>query len=343
MESVIHVSNLTRKFGDFTAVDGISFDIPAGQVFGFLGPNGSGKTTTIKMLLGLLAPTAGEAQILGHDVRRQSSAIRRSIGYMSQKFSLYTDLTARENLEFFGRSYGLYGKALQQRMDAVIEMASLRDHLDTLTQNLSGGWAQRLALAAAVIHQPKLLFLDEPTAGVDPISRREFWALLYDLAQTETTIFVTTHYMDEAEHCQRIAFIYYGHLIANGAPHDIITASVPGDILVIEPPDPLAAEQAIRQALSSRNSPGGQRKSVRGVHSRRHEQCRADSRRSTEDSGGAGYSPEWVAHYPSLAGGRLYRPRQSSGAARLANLITDPNFKSPVGDQCNRRVDKTAW
>ena len=255
METAIHVSHLTRKFGDFTAVDGISFDIPAGQVFGFLGPNGSGKTTTIKLLLGLIAPTSGEAEVLGNDVRHQSNAIRRSIGYMSQKFSLYTDLTARENLEFFGRSYGLYGKALRQRMDAVIELANLHDHLDTITQQLSGGWAQRLALAAAVIHQPKLLFLDEPTAGVDPISRREFWDLLYDLAQKQTTIFVTTHYMDEAEHCQRIAFLYYGHLIANGAPHDIIAESVPGEILAFEPPDPLAAEQAIQQALTAGTIP----------------------------------------------------------------------------------------
>jgi drug efflux transport system ATP-binding protein len=247
---VIHVNNLTRKFGDFTAVDHISFDVPAGQVFGFLGPNGSGKTTTIKLLLGLLTPTSGEAEVLGKDVRHQSNAIRRSIGYMSQKFSLYGDLTARENLTFFGQSYGLHGRALHQRMEAVIEMAGLRDHLDTITQKLSGGWAQRLALAAAVIHQPRLLFLDEPTAGVDPISRREFWNLLYDLAQAKTTIFVTTHYMDEAEHCQRIAFIYYGCLIANGAPHDIIAENVPGDILAFEPPDPMAAEQAIQRALA---------------------------------------------------------------------------------------------
>jgi drug efflux transport system ATP-binding protein len=248
---VIHVNNLTRKFGDFVAVDHISFDVPAGQVFGFLGPNGSGKTTTIKMLLGLLPPTSGEAEVLDNDVRRQSNAIRQSIGYMSQKFSLYGDLTARENLAFFGQSYGLYGHTLRQRMDAVIQMAGLGDYLDTVTHKLSGGWAQRLALAAAVIHQPKLLFLDEPTAGVDPISRREFWNLLYDLAQAQTTIFMTTHYMDEAEHCERIAFIYYGRLIANGTPHEIIADNVPGDILVFEPPDPMAAEQAIRQAMTA--------------------------------------------------------------------------------------------
>ena len=249
--TVIHVDNLTRNFGSFVAVDHISFDVPAGQVFGFLGPNGSGKTTTIKMLLGLLSPTSGDAEILGHNVQHQSNEVRRLIGYMSQKFSLYSDLTVRENLKFFGQSYGLYNKSLRQRMDAVIQMANLGEHLDTLTQQLSGGWAQRLALAAAVIHQPKLLFLDEPTAGVDPISRREFWDLLYDLAQNGTTIFVTTHYMDEAAHAERIAFIYYGRLIAINSPHQIVADTMPGDILVFESPDPMAAEQVIQQAMST--------------------------------------------------------------------------------------------
>lgn len=251
MTMTITVKDMTRKFGDFTAVDHISFEVPAGQVFGFLGPNGSGKTTTIKMLLGLLSPTSGTGEILGHDISRQSTDIRQMVGYMSQKFSLYGDLTVRENLAFFGRSYGLWGGALRQRMDAVIHMANLEKHLDTVTQKLSGGWAQRLALAAAVIHQPRLLFLDEPTAGVDPISRREFWDLLYQLAQAGTTIFVTTHYMDEAEHAERIAFIYHGRLIANSTPHDIVTESVPGEVLVFEPPDPMAAEQAIKQAIES--------------------------------------------------------------------------------------------
>jgi ABC-2 type transport system ATP-binding protein len=251
----IHADQLTRKFGDFVAVDHISFEVPAGQVFGFLGPNGSGKTTTIKMLLGLLPPTSGQAEILGHDVRRQSNEIRRVVGYMSQKFSLYNDLTARENLAFFGQSYGLHGRALHQRMDAVIHMANLEAHLDTVTQKLSGGWAQRLALAAAVIHQPKLLFLDEPTAGVDPISRREFWDLLYDLAQADTTISVTTHYMDEAEHAERIAFIYHGRLIASDTPHEIVEESVPGQVLVFEPPDPMAAEQIIKRAIAAGKFP----------------------------------------------------------------------------------------
>lgn len=248
---VIKVDKLTKRFGDFTAVDSISFDVPQGQIFGFLGPNGSGKTTTIKMLLGLQQPTSGTAQVLGRDVSQQSRDVRRELGYMSQKFSLYGDLTAHENLRFFGQSYDLYGKQLQMRMDAVIEMAGLRDYLNVLTDDLAGGWAQRLALAAAVIHQPKLLFLDEPTAGVDPISRREFWNLLYDLAQAGTTIFVTTHYMDEAEHCERLAFIYTGKIIATGAPHEIITQHVAGDVIVFEPSDPIAAKQVIQVAMAN--------------------------------------------------------------------------------------------
>lgn len=247
---VIHVENLSKKFANFTAVDNISFDVPEGQVFGFPGPNGSGKTTTIKILLGLLQASSGTASILGRDVSKQSRDIRLELGYMSQKFSLYGDLTARENLKFFGQSYDLYGKALQSAMDEVVEMAGLRAYLDVLTDNLSGGWAQRLALSAAVIHKPKLLFLDEPTAGVDPISRRDFWDLLYDLAQTGTTIFVTTHYMDEAQHCERLAFIYYGKIIANGTPQDIINTHVPGEVIVFEPSDPVAAKQVIQAALT---------------------------------------------------------------------------------------------
>lgn len=245
----ILVEQLKKKFGDFTAVDDISFDVPSGQVFGFLGPNGSGKTTTIKMLLGLLKPTSGRGEVLGIDIRKLSHNVRSQIGYMSQKFSLYSDLTVKENLNFFGQSYGLYGKALQTRMDAVLELAGLRDYLNIMTYDLSGGWAQRLALASAVIHEPKLLFLDEPTAGVDPISRREFWNLLYDLAQTGTTIFVTTHYMDEAEHCEKIAFIYLGKLIANDTPDDIIASNVPPDVLVLEPDNPSQMMQLIQGAI----------------------------------------------------------------------------------------------
>jgi ABC-2 type transport system ATP-binding protein len=246
---VIKAEHLQRKFGDFVAVDNISFEVPAGQVFGFLGPNGSGKTTTIRLLLGLIKPTGGTAYVLNRDVRKTSRAILQQIGYMSQKFSLYTDLTVSENLTFFGRGYGLQGEVLHSRMNAVIEMAGLKDHVNTPTHELSGGWRQRLALGAAIMHKPRLLFLDEPTAGVDPVSRREFWELLYELTQSGTTIFVTTHYMDEAEHCQRVAFIYNGRLIADAPPHEIVTTTVQGQILTFEPPDPPQAMRLIEDAI----------------------------------------------------------------------------------------------
>ncbi len=252
---VIKAEALQRKFGDFVAVDSISFEVPAGQVFGFLGPNGSGKTTTIRLLLGLLKPTAGTAYVLGRDVRQTSRAILQQIGYLSQKFSLYTDLTVAENLTFFGRSYGLHGDVLRSRMQAVIAMAGLQDHVHTPVRELSGGWRQRLALGAAIMHQPRLLFLDEPTAGVDPVSRREFWELLYELTQTGTTIFVTTHYMDEAEHCQRVAFIYQGRLIADAPPQAIVAMAVPGQILAFDPPDPPRAMRLIQDAIHDRVLP----------------------------------------------------------------------------------------
>ncbi|MEP7288211.1 MAG: ABC transporter ATP-binding protein [Chloroflexota bacterium] len=246
---IIRVNHLGRKFGSFVAVNDVSFEIPEGQIFGFLGPNGSGKTTTIRMLLGLVKPTSGTAYILNQDIHKASRHIMEQIGYMSQKFSLYTDLTVAENLTFFGRSYGLFGNTLRQRMDAILEMTGLKGQEAIPTRDLSGGWAQRLALGAAIIHQPKLLFLDEPTAGVDPVSRREFWDLLYELAQSGTTVFVTTHYMDEAEHCQRVAFIYYGKLIADAPPHELVQTTVPGQIISFEPSDPLRALQVIKEAI----------------------------------------------------------------------------------------------
>jgi ABC-2 type transport system ATP-binding protein len=246
---VIKAEHLRRKFGDFVAVDDVSFEIPAGQIFGFLGPNGSGKTTTIRMLLGLLSPTGGAAYVLGRDVRKTSREILQQVGYMSQKFSLYTDLTVMENLKFYGQSYGLHGAALHERIDFVLDMAGLRGHERTLTGDLSGGWAQRLALGAAIMHKPKILFLDEPTAGVDPVSRREFWDLLYELADEGATIFVTTHYMDEAEHCERVAFIYYGRIVADGAPSDIIAEATPGRVVSFEPPDPPGALRLVADAV----------------------------------------------------------------------------------------------
>jgi ABC-2 type transport system ATP-binding protein len=217
----IEVDNLVRKFGDFTAVNGISFKVRRGEVFGFLGPNGAGKTTTIRMLCGLLVPTAGDGRVGGYDIYTQSQQIRSIIGYMSQKFSLYTDLTVEENIRFYGGVYGLSKETIDRRLPNILEMSGLVGKEKTLTGSLAGGFRQRLALGCAIIHQPPIVFLDEPTAGVDPISRRDFWDLIYDMSQREVTILVTTHFMDEAEHCQTVALIHDGRLIALGSPEEL--------------------------------------------------------------------------------------------------------------------------
>jgi len=246
-EYTVKVVNLSKKFGDFTAVDKVTFNIRRGEIFGFLGPNGAGKTTTIRMLLCLLRPTAGHATVLGYDIVRQPEDIRKHIGYMSQRFSLYQDLTVSENLDFYGRTYGVRGEQLRQRKRFAIEMAGLEGRERELTRNLSGGWKQRLALGAAILHEPEMLFLDEPTAGVDPISRRAFWDLLYQLAEEGTTIFVTTHYMDEAEHCQDLAFIHNGRIIAQGAPEEIKLTKMQGQVLEIDCTQPDVAIGALRR------------------------------------------------------------------------------------------------
>jgi ABC-2 type transport system ATP-binding protein len=239
----VEVNNLTKQFGDFTAVDSVSFNIRSGEIFGFLGPNGAGKTTTIRILLGLLRPSGGTATVLGYDVERKPEEVRKRIGYMSQRFSLYGDLTVGENLDFYGRTYGVRGQRLRRRKRFAIEMAGLAGREGELTRNLAGGWKQRLALGAAILHQPQMLFLDEPTAGVDPISRRQFWDLLYDLADQGKTIFVTTHYMDEAEHCQDLAFIHRGRIIAHGPPEAIKTNDMTGHVLEVDCDQP---DRAIR-------------------------------------------------------------------------------------------------
>jgi ABC-2 type transport system ATP-binding protein len=229
----IEVQGLTKKFDNFVAVNDITFAVPAGQIFGFLGPNGAGKTTTIRMLLGLLTPTAGSATVVGFDVIKNTEAMRQHIGYMSQKFSLYNDLTVEENLNFYGGVYGVRGQKLKERKKYILRMAGLTGRERELTRNLSGGWKQRLALGVAIIHRPEVLFLDEPTAGVDPISRRSFWELIYDLAESGVTILVTTHYMDEAEHCQELAFIQRGKLVAAGPPEDIKISQMRGEVVEI--------------------------------------------------------------------------------------------------------------
>jgi len=246
---------LVKRFGDFTAVDGIDFDVRRGEIFGFLGPNGAGKTTTIRMMLGLLQPTAGTVEVLGVPVSEQPWKIRSRIGYMSQRFSLYNDLTVIQNLRFYGRAYGLDNDLLRQRIKDALQMAGLEGHEKTHTKDLSGGWRQRLALGAAILHRPELIFLDEPTAGVDPVSRRAFWNLLYKLIAEGITVFVTTHYMDEAEHCHRLALIQRGKLIASGSPEDLKRDVMRGQVLEIAPGDTPKAVKVLRAARDAGKLP----------------------------------------------------------------------------------------
>lgn len=220
--NAIEVNGLVKRFGDYTAVDNISFEVPKGKIFGFLGPNGSGKSTTIRMLCGVLTPTQGNASVLGYDIVKEAEKIKQNIGYMSQKFSLYEDLTVSENLDFYAGIYGLNKNQRDERKKAIISMAGLEGRENNLTRNLSGGWKQRLALGCALIHKPKLLILDEPTAGVDPVSRRIFWEMIYSLARQGITILVTTHYMDEASSCDLLGFIFNGKLIAINTPEELI-------------------------------------------------------------------------------------------------------------------------
>src|SRR5215208_6859116 len=226
-EAVIKVENLTRSFGNFVAVDHINFDVQPGEVVGYLGPNGSGKTTTIRMLLGLIAPSAGKATVLGFDTFKQSEEVRARAGYMSQKFAIYDDLTVLENLTFYGGVYGITDKA---RIKRTLDLVGLQGHDFTLTRSLSAGWRQRLALGIALVHEPKLLFLDEPTSGVDPTARRAFWELIYELAESGVTILVTTHYMDEAEYCERVGIMRDGKLLAMDTPSNLKRDIVPGDV-----------------------------------------------------------------------------------------------------------------
>jgi ABC-2 type transport system ATP-binding protein len=217
----VKVHQLTKKFGNFTAVDHINFEVKQGEIFGFLGANGAGKTTTIRMLCGLLLPTSGEAWVHGFNINNDSEEIKKNIGYMSQKFSLYNDLTVEENINFYGGIYGLSSNSLKQRKEWILEKLSLIDQRKAITGEIPLGWKQRLALGCAILHNPPILFLDEPTSGVDPISRREFWALINELAQQGTTIFVTTHYMDEAEYCNRLSIMHQGKIITIDSPRTL--------------------------------------------------------------------------------------------------------------------------
>jgi ABC-2 type transport system ATP-binding protein len=228
------IEKLVKRFGDFVAVDQLNLEVRKGEVFGFLGPNGAGKSTTIRMLCGLLTPTSGRAQVAGHDVGREPEAVRQNIGYMSQKFSLYNDLKVIENIRLFAGLYSVSSANLDERIEWALEMAKLKGRENLITGTLPGGWKQRLALGCAVLHKPPVIFLDEPTSGVDPISRRQFWDLIHQMAEEGVTIFVTTHYMDEAEYCNRLALIFRGKMVALGTPSELKRNSMKGELLLVE-------------------------------------------------------------------------------------------------------------
>jgi ABC-2 type transport system ATP-binding protein len=242
------VDALERRFGSFVAVNKVSFDVRRGEVFGFLGPNGAGKSTTIRMMTGILAPTGGRGMVAGFDIRTQAELIKTQVGYMSQKFSLYEDLTVEENIDFYSGIYRVDPRKRAARKAWVLEMAGLEDHRRSRTAILSGGWKQRLALGCAILHEPPIVFLDEPTSGVDPISRRRFWELIYELSAQGITVFVTTHYMDEAEYCDRLALIYRGELIASGSPTRLKTEVMRQAVLEVttdRPQDAMSEVEAV--------------------------------------------------------------------------------------------------
>ncbi len=245
-ENSVEVIELTRQFGDFVAVDQVNFVIPKGEIFGLLGPNGAGKTTTIRMLCGILAPTSGEAKVMGYDVARQPEEVKQRIGYMSQKFSLYNDLTVVENLRFYADLYGIPSEKVRQRITELIEISGLKGLEKHLTRNLSGAWRQRLALACAIVHEPPMLFLDEPTAGVDPVSRREFWEMIYGMAGRGVSVLATTHYMDEAEFCNIIGMMYRSKLIAMSDP-DTLKESLHGVLFEVDCSNPGRAETILKK------------------------------------------------------------------------------------------------
>jgi len=251
--NAVEIRDLVKRFGGFVAVDHVSMEVGKGEIFGFLGPNGAGKSTTIRMLCGLLTPTSGSASVNGLDVATQPEEIRRSIGYMSQKFSLYDDLTVEENIDFFTGIYGVARERRAARKAYVLEMANLTERRTALTRTLSGGWKQRLALGCAILHEPPVLFLDEPTSGVDPLARGAFWHLIHNLAEAGHTIFVSTHYMDEAEYCHRLALMYKGKVIALGTPAELKSGLNSHRLLDLETSDPLGTMRALEGVAGMRD------------------------------------------------------------------------------------------
>lgn len=243
----LELNNLTRRFGDFVAVNNVSLQIKQGAIYGFLGPNGSGKSTTIRMLCGLLEPTSGSGKVLGLDIAKDSEALKQKIGYMSQKFSLYDDLSVIENLRFYAGLYSLSSEQMKKRIGEMLALSGLEKRQQELVATLSGGWKQRLALACSILHNPSVLFLDEPTGGVDPVSRRMFWEIIYDLSLQGTTVMVTTHFMDEAEHCDEIGFIFEGNLIASDTP-DNLKKIIPGTLVEIPTPSPMELLETLEES-----------------------------------------------------------------------------------------------
>ena len=243
----MELNNLTRRFGDFVAVNNVSLQIKQGAIYGFLGPNGSGKSTTIRMLCGLLEPTSGSGKVLGLDIAKDSEALKQKIGYMSQKFSLYDDLSVIENLRFYAGLYSLSSEQMKKRIGEMLALSGLEKRQQELVATLSGGWKQRLALACSILHNPPVLFLDEPTGGVDPVSRRMFWEIIYDLSVQGTTVMVTTHFMDEAEHCDEIGFIFEGNLIASDTP-DNLKKIIPGTLVEIPTPSPMELLETLEES-----------------------------------------------------------------------------------------------
>jgi len=249
-QKAVVVRDLEKRFGNFVAVNRVSFHVSKGEIFGFLGPNGAGKSTTIRMLCGILAPSGGSGTVAGFDIRREPEKIKAHIGYMSQKFSLYEDLTVEQNIDFYSGIYGIPSQRKKEKKEWVIEMAGLQEHRNSPTSILSGGWKQRLSLGCAIMHEPPIVFLDEPTSGVDPISRRQFWELIYGLSERGITVFVTTHYMDEAEYCDRLALIYRGELIAVGSPEKLKTQLMEEEVLEVfceRPQDAMGEVEAIQE------------------------------------------------------------------------------------------------
>jgi ABC-2 type transport system ATP-binding protein len=254
MEYAIEIENLTKVYDKFTAVNNVGFKVKKGDVFGFLGPNGSGKTTVIRMIMGLISPTSGTGKVLGYDITTDNEKIRSHIGYMSQKFSLYDDLTVDENLDFYAGVYCVPKGKIDKKKKEILEMADLIGKENMITSNLSGGWKQRLALGCSIIHEPEILLLDEPTGGVDPIARRQFWDIIYDLSKKGVTVLVTTHYMDEAEHCNSIGFLYYGNILSLDTPNAMKEKIIDGDIVEIKVNNTLKSIELLKEKCNVRDA-----------------------------------------------------------------------------------------